>query len=355
MATLEQGVGADVYMGRVIRTLNDGFITLMMSIGHRTGLFDTLATLPPSTSAQIAEAAGLNERYVREWLAAMTTGRFVDFDPATATYTFPIEYAAFLTRAAGPNNLAVAAQFLPLLASVEDQILATFRKGGGVPYKEYERFHEVMGEERAKMVSPAFVEAMLSFMPGMRAKLVEGADVLDVGCGRGRVLIEMAKMFPASRFRGDDFSREAIAAARVEADDYGVQNLAFEVVDVAQLDDVHAFDLITAFDAIHDQAFPTRVLQNIAAALRDDGVFLMQDIAGSSQLEQNIGHPFGPYLYTVSTMHCMSVSLAHDGEGLGTMWGEERARQMLWDAGFSRLKFERVEVDPLNYYCVAKK
>ncbi|HEX9984656.1 MAG TPA: methyltransferase domain-containing protein [Thermoanaerobaculia bacterium] len=354
MATLEQGVGADVYAARIVRTLNDGFITLMMSIGHRTGLFDTLSTLPPSTSAQVAEAAGLDERYVREWLGAMTTGRIIEFDSATATYSLPVEYAAVLTRAAGPNNLATAAQFLPLLGAAEEQVVAAFRNGGGVHYEQFARFHEVMADERAKSVGPESVEAILALMPGMREKLVAGAEVLDVGCGRGRMMNVMAAMFPASMFRGYDLSAEAIAAAREEADERGLRNTGFEVVDVAELHEPRSYDLITALDAIHDQAWPTKVLQNVAAALRPDGVFMMQDIAASSQLQQNVGHPFAPMLYTISTMHCMTVSLAFDGEGLGTMWGEERARQMLADAGFTSFVFERLETDPVNYYCIAR-
>jgi hypothetical protein len=145
MATLEQGVSAAVYAARIVRTVNDGFIALMMSIGHRTGLFDTLATLPASTSVQIAEAAGLDERYVREWLGAMTTGRIVDYDSAAATYSLPVEYATVLTRAAGPNNLAAAAQFLPLLGAAEEQIVTAFRNGGGVHYEEFLALMRVSG------------------------------------------------------------------------------------------------------------------------------------------------------------------------------------------------------------------
>ena len=100
---------------------------LMTSVGHRTGLFDTMATLPPSTSEEVAEAAGLDERYVREWLNAMTVGRIVEYDPRTATYVLPPEHAASLTRAAGPGNMANMTQFTSLMGGVEDDIVECFR------------------------------------------------------------------------------------------------------------------------------------------------------------------------------------------------------------------------------------
>ncbi|HLB26693.1 MAG TPA: class I SAM-dependent methyltransferase, partial [Dehalococcoidia bacterium] len=129
----------------------------------------------------------------------------------------------------------------------------------------------------------------------------------------------------------------------------------FEAKDAATLDEPGRYDLITAFDAIHDQAQPTRVLRAIAEALRPDGVFLMVDIAASSNLHENIDHPLGPALYAVSTMHCMTVSLALNGEGLGTMWGEQLARQKLAEAGFTRVDVKQVPGDFINNYYIAKK
>ena len=135
---------AEKFAEKMLGVLNDGALVLMSSIGHRTGLFDAMAGLPPSTSEQIASAANVNERYVREWLAAMVTGGIVEYDPEGGTYRLPPEHAAFLTRAATPDNIAVTAQFIPVLASVEDRIVESFQKGGGVPYSAYTRFHEVM-------------------------------------------------------------------------------------------------------------------------------------------------------------------------------------------------------------------
>ena len=346
---------AEEFAERMLGVLNEGALALMTSVGHRTGLFDAMAGLVPSTSEQIASAASLNERYVREWLAAMVVGGIVEHDPEHGTYRLPPEHAAFLTRAATPDNIAVTAQFIPVLASVEDRIVESFQKGGGVPYSAYTRFHEVMAEDSGQTVVAALTDYILPLVPGLTRHLEAGLDVLDVGCGSGRTLNLMARKFPDSRFVGYDFSEEAIARARAAAQERGTTNVRFEVKDVATLDEEARYYLITTFDAVHDQANPAKVLEGIAAALREDGVYLMQDIAGSSHLHNNLDHPLGPFMYTVSTMHCMTVSLAQGGAGLGAMWGEEKAKEMLREAGFGEVKLERLPHDIANSYFVARK
>ena len=340
---------------RMIGILNDAALALMTSIAHRTGLFDVMAGLPPSTSKQIADAANLNERYVREWLGAMVVGRIVEHDPEDGTYYLPQEHAAWLTRAASPNNIAVTAQFIPVLGMVEDGIVESFKHGGGVPYSAFPRFHEVMAEDSGQTVVAALADHILPLVPGLIERLEEGIDVLDVGCGSGRALNLMARTFPNSRFSGYDFSEEAIARARAEAQEHGMTNVRFELKDAAALDEKECYDLITTFDAVHDQADPAAVLKGIADALREDGVYLMQDIAGSSHAHKNMDHPIGTYLYTVSTMHCMSVSLSQDGKGLGTMWGEEKAKEMLKEAGFKEVEVKQLQHDPFNSYFIITK
>ena len=346
---------AERFAERMVGVLNEGAIALMASIGHRTGLFDVMAGLPPSTSEQIASAAGLNERYVREWLAAMVVGRIVEHNPEDETYYLPQEHAAFLTRAASPDNIAVTAQLIPLMGSVEDGIVESFKNGGGVPYSAFPRFHEVMAEDSGQTVVAALTDHILPLVPGLSERLETGIEVLDVGCGSGRAINLMARSFPNSRFTGYDFSEEAIARARAEAQEHGTTNVHFEVKDVATLNEKARYDLITSFDAIHDQAKPTAVLKGIAEALKDDGVYLMQDIAGSSHLHNNLDHPIGPLLYTASTMHCMTVSLAQGGEGLGTMWGEEKAKELLKDAGFKKVEVKQLPHDIFNNYFIITK
>ena len=339
----------------ILAALNGGALTLMLSIGHRTGLFDVMAHLPPSTSDAIAAAAGLSERYVREWLGAMVTGGVVEFDSTDSTYHLPAAHAAVLTREARPGNMAVTCQWIPLLASVEDEIVACFENGGGVPYSSFDRFHAVMAEESDQTVVAALVSDILPGIPGLVERLESGIDVLDVGCGSGRAINLLASVYPKSRFVGYDFSEEGVALANREAADSGLANLRFERRDAAELDDVDAFDLVTAFDAIHDQAAPDRVLGGIARALRPGGLFLMQEIAGTSHVDQDCDHPIGTFLYTVSCMHCMTVSLSCGGAGLGAMWGREVATRMLGEAGFGEVEVKQLPHDIINLYFTARK
>lgn len=340
---------------RLVGILNGGALAVSISVGHRVGVFDVMSTLPPSTSEAIAGATGLNERYVREWLATMVTGMIVDYDAESKTYYLPPEHAACLTRAAAPNNFAVTAQYIPLLGGIEDRIVDCFRRGGGVPYSEFHRFHEVMAEDSGQTVVAALGDYILPLVPGLIEKLVRGIDVVDVGCGRGRAMIELAAQFPTSRFTGYDFSADAIEYASRTAAERGLSNVSFEVRDAAGLTDEACFDLVTTFDAIHDQARPDRVLRNIWRLLRPNGTYLMQDIAGSSHVDQNLEHPLAPLLYTVSTMHCMTVSLAEGGMGLGTMWGRELAQSMLEQAGFRNIERTQLPHDPMNDYYIARK
>ncbi|MEZ5425154.1 MAG: class I SAM-dependent methyltransferase [Pyrinomonadaceae bacterium] len=346
---------AEAFAGDLLQTLNSGGVALMISIGHRTGLFDKLAELPPSNSAEIAEAAGLNERYVREWLGSMVTGRIVEFEEENGKYHLPQEHSAFLTRAAVSNNMASIAQFVPLLGQVEDEIIECFKKGGGVPYSSFPRFHQVMAEESGNTVLPALVDSILPLADGIVEKLKRGIDVLDVGCGSGRALVLMAKTFPNSSFTGYDFSEEAIGNARREAENAGLSNIRFEVRDAVTIGEAGKYDLITAFDAIHDQAKPAEVLKGIAVSLKEGGTFLMQDITGSSHVGKNLDHPVAPLMYTISCMHCMTVSLANDGDGLGAMWGEEKALELLDEAGFGSIRVNRLDHDILNNYYVCRK
>jgi 2-polyprenyl-3-methyl-5-hydroxy-6-metoxy-1,4-benzoquinol methylase len=345
----------DVFAEKLLNTLNNGALALMISIGHRTGLFDTMNTLPYSSSLEVADAAGLNERYIREWLGAMTVSKVIECDPVTKKYLLPSEHAAVLTREAGADNMAVFTQYMSVLGSVEDKVVDCFKKGGGVPYSEFKRFHEVMAEDSGQSVVSSLFDHILPLVPGLTGKLENGIKVLDLGCGRGRALNMMAEMFPNSKFYGYDLSGEAINYARDCADKAGLSNVSFEVKDLTEFDIKEEFDFVTTFDAVHDQARPDNLLKGIYNVLKDDGVYLMQDIAGSLYHHNNIDHPLGTLLYTVSCMHCMTVSLAQDGMGLGAMWGKEQATEMLRQTGFTSIEIKELEHDIQNYYYIIRK
>jgi 2-polyprenyl-3-methyl-5-hydroxy-6-metoxy-1,4-benzoquinol methylase len=349
---------AEAFAGRFMTVLNDGALCLMASVAHRTGLFDAMREMPPSTSIEIATRAGLNERYVREWLGAMTTAGVVEVATDTSRFSLPAEHAAFLTRAAAADNMAVFAQYIGLLGNVEDEITECFKKGGGVPYARFPRFHEVMAEDSGQSVLSSLESHVLPLVPGLADHLTRGMRVLDAGCGRGRIMTRLAELYPNSRFVGIDFSAEAIAYARAWAAGKGLSNIEFIVADLGSYDQTaksETFDFITTFDAVHDQAKPLNLLRGIHRALKADGLYLMQDIAGSSHIHQNRDHPLAPLLYTISCMHCMTVSLAQGGEGLGAMWGEEKTREYLQKAGFSAIETHRLAHDIQNNWYVVRK
>jgi SAM-dependent methyltransferase len=285
----------------------------------------------------------------------MTTGRIVEHDGATGRYALPAEHAAWLTRAAGMENLAIGMQYIGVMAQVEDQIVECFRQGGGVPYSAFPRFQAVMAEDSGAVQDATLIDARLPLVPGLVDRLKDGIDVADVGCGSGHAVNLMAAAFPRSRFTGFDLSQEGIATARAEAGRLGLENARFEERDAARLGETARFDFVTTFDSVHDQARPDLMLAGIAAALRPGGVYLCVDTSASSQLAENLRHPLGPFLYTVSCMHCMTVSLADGGMGLGAMWGEQTARRMLAEAGFTSVEARRIDRDIVNAYFIATK
>ncbi len=345
---------ADKFRKRMFQTFSGGVVTLQVDLAVRTGLLDTLAA-GPGTSDDLAERAGLQERHVRECLGTLATAYIVDYDASTRTYTLPAEHAAVLTGG-GSGNVAPLARMMSLLAPHVSAVAATFREGGGVPYEAYRpEFTEVMDGLSRGLMDGQLIDGILPLAGDLPQRLAAGLRVADVGCGTGHALNLMAAAFPASTFVGLDFSTEVIAAARTEALAVGLTNVEFEVQDVTALEAAEPFDVVFAFDSIHDQRDPAAVLRSIHDVLAPDGMFVMMDIRGHSALEDNIGNPFAPMLYGISTLHCMQVSLALGGAGLGTMWGEQTARQMLTDAGFVAVEVHPVPEDPMDSIYLATK
>ncbi len=342
----------DAVVERLLQILDDGAICVLGSIGHEVGLFDTLASLPPATSAQIADAAGLDERYVREWLGGMTTARFVQYEPQDRTYQLSPDHAPFLTGASS-DNLARMTRYVTMMGQVSSLVAEKFRTGGGLSYDDYPGFHALQAAESAAVNDASLLDTIIP-VAGETERLQRGIDVADVGCGEGHAVNLLARAYPRSTFVGYDFSDEALAAARAEAAAWGLGNARFETLDVADLDVESAYDLLLTFDAIHDQAQPGRVLANLRRALRPGGTYLMVDIKASSNLEENLEVPWATFLYAISTTHCMSVSLGQGGEGLGTVWGVQTAERMLHEAGFSDVVVHDLEEDPFNAYIVAR-
>lgn len=345
---------AEAFAGKLIQTFNHGALSTMISLGYRAELFDAMDDIGPCTIEMLVEK-GYNARYVEEWLATMVTGEVIAYDSIDRTYTLPKEHAAFLTRSAGIDNLGVLFQFVPVWTNVEDELLHCLRHGGGIPYERNERFHRVMADDSGKNFRSGLMDGLLPLAEGLIEKLESGINVLDVGSGAGSATIEMAKRFPNSTFVGLDLCEWPVNQGNNDVKNLGLNNISFIQQDATQLKSKSEFDLITTFDAIHDQAHPDIVLKNIHRALKEDGIYLMMDINASSRLEENLDHPVGTAFYTMSLTHCMTVSLAQGGMGLGAMWGKEKAQEMLKEAGFSEVDTKTLEDDFVNVFFICQK
>jgi SAM-dependent methyltransferase len=322
---------------RLFGHYTSGMLALMVDIGHKTGLFEAAAK-GAGTSEEIAERAGLDERYVREWLGAMVTGGVMEYEPASRTYRLPPEHALCLTGTSS-RNLASNSQGLAMLAKRLPAVIECFKSGGGVPYSEFRPdFTEYMDASWRLLYDGLLIKGFLPVVKGLPERLSAGIRAADLGCGTGHAVNLMAREYPSSEFVGFDIAEDAIERGRAEAREMGLANARFEVADVTQLPSRSEFDLITSFDSIHDQRDPVGVLRSAAAALAPGGVYLAIEPRASSNLEENVQNPFAPWMYGVSVLHCMTVSLAVGGAGLGTVWGEQTARRLLAEAGFGSVE-----------------
>jgi len=354
------------FADKMAEILNMGALNLAMAIGYKTGLFDVMdESGVPLPAAIIAEKSGLNIRYITEWLGVMVSGGIVKLSRGAGgddLFLLPKAHGDVIARRAGNSNLGVYTQEIPLLtACAMGHVLKGFRSGDGVDYDNYPEFQEFM----AQLADAKHRQVLIpNFLPSVEQgrlvpQLESGIRVCDLGCAKGVALMLMAAAFPRSEFVGIDISKEALDEARKEADRQGLQNIIFVQMDAAVLKDdgslKNSFDYVTAFDAIHDQTRPGAALKGVHAILKPGGLFSMVDIAASSDLADNKDHPLGPFLYTVSLMHCMPVGLVGAGSGLGMMWGRQKAVVMLNEAGFSQVEVLAILEDSFNLHYLCQK
>ena len=281
----------EAFAGHLMPILKGGLLTFMIDIGDRTGLF-AAAAQGAGTSQEVANRAGLQERYVREWLGAMVTGGIIDYKPADQTYMLAPEHAVLLT---GPSSMAplaagnrVLAKHIPELARVRSAY------GGGIPYEDYTPdFTDAMDAMGRGAFDQFLVDAYVPLAPGLTEKLTAGVNVADVACGAGHALVLLARAFPASTFTGLDLDRHAIDRAQTEAADAGLTNVTFELADITELNPDTPFDVVFVFDAIHDQVDPEGVLQRIHASLAPDGIFFIARTPRGRLARSKPGKPDG--------------------------------------------------------------
>jgi trans-aconitate methyltransferase len=354
MTTSLDGTRVAAFGERLFELYTGAMVTLMIDLAHRTGLLEALAA-GAGTSEEVAARAGLVERYVRECLGSLVTAGVVEFDPAGRRYTLPPEHAVLLTGE-GSANMAPMSSAAGLLGRHVPAVAEATRHGGGVPYEVFRpEFTAVMDGMSRGLLDGQLLDGVLPLTGELPARLAAGgARVADIGCGTGHSVNLLARAFPRSAFTGYDLAGDALARGRAEAAEWGLHNVSFEVVDVTRLPVDPPFTAVFAFDTVHDQADPSGVLSRVRTALEPEGWFVMMDIRAASALEDNVGSPTAPLLYAVSTLHCMTVSLAQGGAGLGAVWGEQLARRMLAEAGFVDVTVHEVPDDPLDSLYVAR-
>lgn len=336
---------------RMRGVIDDGGLALLMSIGHRTGLFDVMAGRPPSTAAEIAEAADLSEEPVREWLRGMAGGGIVARDPSSGAYELPTEHATHLSRMAVRANLAALAEHVPLLGAEEDRIVERFHRARRTPYAASPSFRHVISkgtQESDEAVVRALVDSILSPVPGLLEALRSGINGLDIHCGSGRAVNLTASIFPRSSFRGYDPHPRHVESASWRAFELGLTNVQFEMREAADLDEPARYDLITDFDALRHHARPKQVLQNVVRALRPGGTLLMQEISASSRDADDLSLPEDSPLRSAH-------SLAAAGQGTELLKSEQQLRNLLLEIGFERVVMHRLPHHIYNCYFIATK
>ncbi len=351
----------EAFGSRLTDILNHGALNLALALGYQLKIFDVMADMEqPVSCSALARAAGLHPRYVKEWLGIMCTGQIIEIQnsrTAENVYFLPPEHAALLTRKSGSSNMGVYTREIPLLTQIAmARVTEDFSKGEGIPYDAYPRFQAFMAQLSHAKHRQVLIRHFLPEVEqgALVARMEKGIRVCDLGCGQGIALHLMAEHFPASSFTGIDNDAPAIESARSRAAELGLKNITFLAKDAASVQDdpdfFQAYDYITAFDAIHDQSRPLEALKAVRHMLAPGGMFSMVDIDAASDPAGNLDHPMGPFLYTVSLMHCMPVGLSDKGMGLGMMWGRDRAVSLLKEAGFTRIQVLEMDHDPFNVH-----
>ncbi len=337
----------EAFIGQVVTDLSAALSGVLVNVGRRLGLYQAMADLGACTSVALAEATGIRERYVREWLANQAAGGYVVYDPKKQTYVLPAAQAMVLALEQSPVFMASAFEVAASFWLDEGQIVETFRSGEGLGWHAHNHRLFCGTESFFRTGYRAYlVNAWLPALDGMVERLKRGARVADIGCGHGASTILMAQAFPKSSFIGLDYHDGSIATARKRAAEQGVTgNVAFDV-QTATTFDGQGFDLICFMDCLHDLGDPVGALARCKKALKPDGKVLLVEPYAGDRLEENL-NPIGRMYYAASAMACTPNSLSQEvGLGLGAQAGEERLRKVAREAGFSNLR--RAAQTPVN-------
>src|SRR5262249_25619297 len=283
----------EAFVHKVLGDTSAAMTTTLAALGDRLGLFKDLAANGPATSVELATRTGIHERYAREWLGGMASAGYLAYDPASPRFTLPAEPAPALAQEKGSVFFGGVYQQFTALVGILDPLTEAFRAGGGVPQSAYND-HMWDGIERFTngWFENLLTQQWIPAMPEVQAKLERGAQVADVGCGRGRALIKLAQAVPQARYIGYDIFGPTIERATANARVAGVADrVRFEQRDVSK-GLPEPYDVITTFDVVHDTADPVGLLRTIHQGLRADGVYVCLDVNCSDKLQENQG-PLG--------------------------------------------------------------
>jgi len=332
----------EAFGDRLLRDNAASMRSALNYIGDKLGLFKALNDAGKVTAPELARKTGLNERYLQEWLSAMVAGEYVTYDPAAKTFFLPVEHAAFLADTESPMFSGALMVMIKALFDVTPEVAQCFQNGGGVPHsKQSPEMDEATERFSRQFFRFYLTQEWIPLSTGLGERLKKGALVADVGCGAGESVVTLAKAYPNSEIWGYDNFAPVVDRANARAKQLGLKNAHFAATDILEIDKKGTFDIVTAFDVIHDMSDPVGGMKSVRALLRPDGVFLMCEMNVSDRLEENI-NPFASMLYSVSTLYCMTVSLAESGAGIGACMGERRARKLAEEAGFS--SFTRIPI-----------
>jgi SAM-dependent methyltransferase len=335
------------FLGRAVGDVAAAMSAVLVVIGDRLGLYQAMAGAGPLTPAQLAERAGIAERYAREWLSNQAAGGYVAYDADSGRFTLPPEQARALADESSPVFLAGAFEIVASMFHDEPKITRAFRSGEGVGWHEH---HQSLFDGGERSTRPRYlgnlVNSWIPALDGMVARLRAGARVADVGCGSGASTILMARSFPQSRFTGFDTHAPSIERARAAARAAGVEeNTRFEIADSKAFPGT-GWDLVAFFDCLHDMGDPVGVAAHVRRSLAPEGLWMIVEPYARDRLEENLT-PLGRLFYAASTMVCVPASLAQEGRAaLGTQAGEARIREVATKGGFRH--FRRAVETPFN-------
>ncbi|MGH2555064.1 MAG: methyltransferase domain-containing protein [Actinomycetota bacterium] len=336
---------------RAIGYLSGAAISALVYVGDQLGLYRALREAGPVTSAELAARSGLHERWIREWLHAQASAGLVRH-AGEGRFELTSEQAAVLADEDNPAFVAGGFSLVLPLLGQRERLFESFRTGRGVPYNELGADHAV-GESRfsSPWMKANLVPVILAGLDGLTHKLAARGKVADVGCGSGRALLEMARVYPNSDFHGYDSSELAIQFAEEHLAESGLTNVTLHRAAAEELAPDASFDFVLTWDCLHDMTDPAGAMRSIRAAIKPDGTWLIVDINGAATPEENYDHPLGGLLYSISVLDCLACSTWEEGgAALGTLGlPEPVARKMTAEAGFSRFAV-RDFGNPLNAF-----